>query len=122
MIYSRSRSSSELSKFWIQAKVPDPCTSGSNPCYLSIFGNCIQSHLKFNHKEVFTKYLPFSISYYSPIQYSKSKIQREITFLFICSFIFSWIRIQNNNSRSMQKFQIHANPDPQLWFYVSKIL
>ena len=40
MIYSGS--SSEFSEFRIriQAKVPDPCGSGSNPCYLSIFGNC----------------------------------------------------------------------------------
>ena len=52
----------------IEAKVPDPCGSGSrsNPCYLSIFGYCKQNHLKFNHKEesINYMYLPFSISYY----------------------------------------------------------
>ena len=32
---------------------PDPCGSGSNHCYLSIFGNCKQNHLQFNHKEDF---------------------------------------------------------------------
>ena len=26
-------------------------SSGSNPCYLSIFGNCKRNHLKFNRKE-----------------------------------------------------------------------
>ena len=57
MIYSGSGSgsSSEFSEFWfrirIQAKVADPCGSGSNQCYLSIFVNCKQNHLKFNHKE-----------------------------------------------------------------------
>ena len=47
IIYSGSRSSSKFSKFRIQAKVPDPRWSGSNPCYLSIFVNCKQNHLKF---------------------------------------------------------------------------
>ena len=53
MIYSESGLSFEFSEFWIQAKVPDPCRSGSgfNPCSLSICGNCKQNHLKFNHKE-----------------------------------------------------------------------
>ena len=60
--------------------------------------------------------MPFSISYYS-YQYTKSRIHREITILFICSFIFCWIRILNNNSGSRQKFRIHADPDPQHWFF-----
>ena len=49
------------------------------------------------------------------LQYTKSKIQKEITFLFICSFLFCWIRIRNNNSwsGSRQKFRIHADPDTQ---------
>ena len=34
-----SGSSFEFTEFWIQAKVPDPCGSGSNPYYLSILGN-----------------------------------------------------------------------------------
>ena len=67
-IYSGSGSSSEFSEFRIriQAKVPDRLGSGSNPCYLSIFGNCNQNHLKFNHKEESIIQLPFSISCYSP--------------------------------------------------------
>ena len=53
MIYFGSGSSSEFSEFRIriQAKVPDPCGSGSDPGYLNIFGNCKQTHLKFNPKE-----------------------------------------------------------------------
>ena len=53
----------------IQAKVPDPCGSGSNPCYLSIFGNCKQNHLKFNHKETST-YQVFAIFYFTLQSYS----------------------------------------------------
>ena len=68
---------------------PDPALnfprSGSNQCYLSICGNC-KKKLKFNHKELFTIHL--------------SRIHREITFLFICSFISCWI---------------NADPDPQHW-------
>ena len=37
----------------------------SNPCYLGLFGNYKQNHLKFNHKEESINYLPFYISYYS---------------------------------------------------------
>ena len=40
--------------------------------------------------------MPFSFSY-SVLQYTKSRLHRVITFLFICSFIFCWI---------------HADPDP----------
>ena len=75
-------------RLWI-FRVPDPCRSGSNPRYLSIFGNCKQYHLKFNHKEKPMNYLPFSISYYSPtVQVQNSKRNN---FLFICSFMFCWI-------------------------------
>ena len=81
-------------KFRIYAD-PDP---SSNPCYLSLFRNCKQNHLKFNHKEESINYLPFSTSYYSP---TKSRIQREITFLFICSFIFCWIRIHNTAKKGL---------------------
>ena len=93
-------------EFRIQAKVKDPCGSGSNPCYLSIFGNCKVNQLKFNHKEESINYLQY-IFYFilcTVLQYTKSRIQREITYLFICSFIFCWI---------------HADPDPQHWFYHS---
>ena len=66
MIYSGSGSRFEFSELRIQAKVPDPCGSGSSPCYLSIFKNCKQNHLKCNPKEESMNYLPFSISNYSP--------------------------------------------------------
>ena len=67
MIYSGSGSSSEFSEFRIpiQAKVPDSCGSGSNPCYLIIFGNCKQNHLKFNRNEESINYLPFYIILHS---------------------------------------------------------
>ena len=92
--------------------------------YLStgIFGN-YEKHLKFNQKEESINYLPFSISYYCTVlQYTQSRIHREITVLFIFSFIFCWIRIWNNNSGSgsRQKFWIHADPDPQHWFVEAK--
>ena len=106
---------------WIQLwifQVPDPdpgkssgstCGSGSNPCYLSIFGNG-KNHLKFKHKEESIIYLPF-LFHTTILQNTKSRIHTEITFLFICSFIFCWVRIQNSNygSGSRQKFRIHAN-------------
>ena len=94
-IYSGSGFSFEFSEFRIRAKVPDPCGSGSvsNLYYLSIFRNCKKTHLKFNHKEESINYLRFSISYYT--QYTQSRIQREVIFLFICSFIFCRIRIHN---------------------------
>ena len=88
-------SSGSRQKFRIHAD-PDP----THVRYLSIFGKCQQNNLKFNHKE------------------ESINIQREITFLFICSFMFCWIRIRNNNSRSVsrQKFRIHADPDLQHFF------
>ena len=36
--------------------------------------------------------------------------------LFICSFIYCWIRNNNSGSGSRQKFQIHADPEPQYCF------
>ena len=78
---------------------PDPCgsRSGSNPRYLSLFGNCKQNHLKFNHNEEAINYLPFSISSFSPTVHKVQNSQRNYI---ICSFIFSWIRIRNINSGS----------------------
>ena len=108
-------------QLWI-FRVPDPDpgkSSGSNPCYLSIFGNCKQNHLKFNHKKNLSTICHF-LFHTTVLQHTKSGIQREITFSFICFFIFCWIRIRNNNfeSGSRQKFRIHADtdPDPQHWF------
>ena len=110
-----SQKSSVVDPEWF---IPDPdpalnfpsSGSGSNPCYLSIFGNCKQNHLKFNHKEESINYLPFFISYYSPTVH---KVQNsQITFLLIWSFIFSWIRIQakvpdpsRSGSTTLQKSQ-----------------
>ena len=51
MINSGSGSSFEFSELRIQAKVPDPCGSGSNPYYSSIFGNYKNAHHKFCQKE-----------------------------------------------------------------------
>ena len=81
MIYSGPGSSSEFSEFRIQAKVSDPC--GSNPCYLIIFGNCKQNHLKFNHKEESINYLPFSISYYSSTVHKVQNSKRNNIFIYL---------------------------------------
>ena len=101
MIYSGSESSSEFfeSRNRIQAKIPDLCGSRSIPCHLSIFGNCEQNHLKFNHKEESVNYLPFSISYYSPTVHKVQNSHR--------NYIFSWIRNNNSGTGSRQKFRIH---------------
>ena len=40
--------------------------SESYPYYLSIFGNYLKKHLKFNQREESINFLPFSISLYSP--------------------------------------------------------
>ena len=32
---------------------------------------------------------------------------------FLSAFIFCWIRIRNNNSRTKEKFRIHVDSDPQ---------
>ena len=95
LIYSGSGSSSEFSEFRIriQAKVPDPCGSGSNPCYLSIFRNCKQNHFKFNHKEESISYLPFSISNYSPTVHKVQNSKRNNIFVYLL-------------------FQILLDPDP----------
>ena len=68
MNYSRSGSSFEFSEFWIQAKVPDSCGSGTNPYYLTIFGNYEKNTLNSTKKNNVPvtyqlQYLPFSISY-----------------------------------------------------------
>ena len=105
MIYSGS--SSEFSDFRIRAKVPDP-----HPTHfiLSIFGNCKKTTLKSIIKKNLSTICNF-IFHTTVLQYSKSRIQREMTFLFICSFIFCWIRIRNNNSGSgsRQKFRIRIH-------------
>ena len=78
---------------------PDP----THVTYLSIFGSCNQNHLilKKNRNLLTICHL---------LLHTTVLQCREITFLFICSFIFCWI--QNNNSGSRQKFRIHKDPDP----------
>ena len=69
-----SYGSGSRQKFRIQAKVPDPCVSGSNPCYLTIFRNCKQNHLKFNQKEEIYQLLAifYFILRYSPTYSTQS--------------------------------------------------
>ena len=85
MIYSGSGSEFSEFRVRIQAKVPGPCGSGSNPCYLSVFRNFKQNHLKFNHKEDSTgiNYLPFSISYYSPTVHEVQNSKRNNIFIYL---------------------------------------
>ena len=106
MINSGSGSSSEFSDFRIQTKVSDPCGSGSNPCYLSIFENCKQNHLKFNHKEESINYLPFSISYYSPTVHKVQNSKRKNIFIYLLFHIL------------LDRIRIQAKvPDPQHCFW-----
>ena len=82
--------------------------------FISVFENCKQNHLKFNHK-VESTYQRFAlfyfIQYYSPTVHKVQNSKRK-TFLFICSFILCWIRIRNNNigsgSRRKFRFRIQA--------------
>ena len=83
-------------------KVPDPSGSGSNPWYLSIFGNCKQNHLNFNHKEESINYLPFSTSYNSPSVHKVQNSQRNYIFTSALSYL----------SRSGSG-TIIPDPDPQ---------
>ena len=122
MINSGSGSCSEFSEFRIHAD-PDPCRSRSDPCYLSIFGNCKQTTLNSIIKKnlsTICHFLCHFLFHTSVLQYTKPRIRREIRILItgICSFMFCWIQIRNNNSGSgsRQKFRIHADPDPQHCF------
>ena len=103
--FPSSRSGSRQ-KFRIHAN-PDP-----DPTYIKyVYLEIIKKKLKFNQKEESNLYLPFTISYYcSP---TVQKVQNSQ--LFICSFTFCWIRNYNTGSGSIQKFRIHADPDPQHW-------
>ena len=87
MIYSGSRSSFDISEFRIQSKVPDPCGSGSKPYYLStsLFGN-IKNTLNSTKKKNLSIIFHF-LCYTTVLQYTQSRIHREISVLFICSFI-----------------------------------
>ena len=118
MIYSGSGSSSEFSEFRIriQAKVPDPCGSGSNPCYLIIFGNCKQNHLKPNSiiKKNLSTICHFLLNTtVLLLQYTESRIHTEITFLPTVSALSY---LAGSGSGSRQKFRIHAEPDPRHFF------
>ena len=120
MIYSGSGSSSEFSEFRIriQAKVSDPCGSRSKPCFFYVYLEIVnKTTLNLIIKKNLSTICHF-LFHTTVLQY-KSRIQREITFLFFCSFIFCWIRIRNNNSESgsRHKFRIHADPDTQHWLW-----
>ena len=71
--------------------------------YLEIVKNTLNSIIKKNISTIWHFLLNTAV-----LQYTGSRIRRETTFLFICSFIFCWIRIRNNNSgsRFRQKFRI----------------
>ena len=108
MIYSGSGSSSEFSEFRIHA---DPDPTRVIWVYLEIVNT---SRLNSIIKKNLSTICHF-IFHTTVLQYTKSRIRRENTFLLVCTFIFNWIRIRNNNSGSRQKFRIHADPDPQHW-------
>ena len=82
-------------------RVPDPYNLG-------IFGN-LKKNVKFNHREESTNYLLQSYSTHSP---EFTGIKFEIKFLFICGYIFFWIRIQekvpdpaSSGPTTVQKYQ-----------------
>ena len=87
MIYSGSGSSSEFSEFRIRIQA-------------TTLNLIIKKNLKTICHFIF---------HTTVLQYAKFRIHREITFLLICPFIFSWIRI-------------HADPDPQHCLIVCKLL
>ena len=123
MIYSGSGSEFSEFRVRIQAKVPGPCGSGSNPCYLSVFRNFKQNSLKFNHKEDSTgiNYLPSSISYYSPIVHLKFNNKEESTGINYLPFSISYYsptvhEVQNskrNNIFIYLLFCVLLDPDPE---------
>ena len=65
-------------------------------------------------------YLPLSILYYRPETYTLTTqspgLKLELSFLFIFSLFFWWIRNNNSVSGFRQMFWIYADPDPQHWF------
>ena len=76
---------------------------------LGIFGNLKKKHVKFNPREESTNYLLQSYSTRSP---EFTGLKFEIKFLFICGYIFFWIRIQekvpdpaSSGSTTVQKYQ-----------------
>ena len=82
----------------------------------------IKKHLKFYQKEESTVPTTVSAILYFIIQTDSTHSPEfiglkldDFIFLFICSFIFCWIRINNSGSRI--KFQIHADPNPQHCFF-----
>ena len=97
-------------KFRIHAKVSDPRGSGSNPYYLSRYIWKLQKHALNSIKKINLLTL-FDIFYFILQSYSthrpETRMHREITLLFICSYIFCWI---------------HAVPDPQQCFKPSSPL
>ena len=111
--------------------IPDPAMkflssgSGSYPYYLSIFGNYKK---KFNQNEEskrstylptichFQFYTDATLQSYNTHSPEFAGIKLEITFLFICCFIFYWIRNNNSESWPRKKFRNRPEPDPQHCF------
>ena len=92
MIYSGSGSSNEFVNF----------RPGYYPYYLSIYGK----------KKKYLCHFPFHTSHCThSTEFTGLKLDK--IFLFICSFIFCWIRIQHNNSGSRKKFRVQPDSDPQ---------
>ena len=67
------------------------------------------SHLKFNQKSVYqlSAIFYFVLQSYSTRSPEFTGLKLEIKFLFICSFIFCWIRNNNSGYEPRQKFRIH---------------
>ena len=74
-----------------------------------------KTHLKFNQKDEYINYLPFSISYYSPTVHKVQNSQRNN------SFIYLLFHIQlDPDPEQYFRIRIQAkDPDPQHWLFLS---
>ena len=90
MIYSGSGSSFEFLEFRIRI----------NPILFKDILDCLKTH----HIQLKTESFKFQLSaifyFILPVQSFSTGLYLGLSFLFICSFIFCWIRIRNNNSGS----------------------
>ena len=68
-----------LNQFRIQTKVPDPWGSGSNPYFLSIFGNCNKTTLNSVIKKHLSTICHF-LFHIKGLQVTQTRTRREITF------------------------------------------
>ena len=111
MIYSGSGSSFAFSELRIQIRI--------QPLLVPVLFKYIQSIRRIYQLVAIFYFVLQSYSTHSPeFTGDRLKMRNEIViYLFICTLIFCWIRIRNNNfgSGSRQKCRIHADPDPQHW-------